>query len=90
MCAYVCTCYCAISNAKNRVYVCVLSQEGVSRFKLETTALLAHASNERGLFSLSKGYSKLGGNVDRLSIVYRLVRILSHATKKLNVEESVE
>jgi len=26
----------------------------------ETTALLAHASNERGLFSLSKGHSVLG------------------------------
>lgn len=67
--------------------VCVcIKPRGNLAIESETIALLARVSNEKGLFFLSKGHSW----VDRLSSVYRLARTLSHATKKLNVEERVE
>lgn len=78
--AYICARYCYFKCQKSCTCLCVyVKPRGNLATELETTALLARASNERGLSSLSKKAIPYW-RVDRLSTVYRLARILSHAT----------
>lgn len=89
--AYVCSSYCrAIPNAKNRVVRVRQAKRKVTTLDYWTAddrPPCSRTEREGCSLSLKVIPYRGGGGVDRLSTVYRLAKILSHAIEKFNLGE---